>query len=290
MNLKKGEYKALSGVVTRLAAFLMLLGIFISLIVRQTEEIKAGEGQIINEQNLSFTVEQINLREVKSIFFSKELNAKLNLGTTDGQTLEVSLFPPRTLNGKLLHLTRFGFAPGITIKKADGEAIEGYMMLGTFHPWKEKIARTIPRNPPPRVMLGVGTFPPEMEDFISLPKSPYSVFLRIVGGEINGKNYGLNPSNYYLHIMKGKLEKPRYKVMIVKDNSVIFRGTLKEGESAVFDGNTLTISGLVYWVGINVVNDLGFYIFFAGLLALILGVLSKITLIAFGIKTICPLT
>lgn len=101
-------------------------------------------------------------------------------------------------------------------------------------------------------------------------------------GEFTLPNTGFRVAARFFPDVTGPVEQPRaasYRLrnpglflIISRDKEVVYRGTLKKGETARFSGVTLTFQGLSRWSGLRVVEDrgriwlyLGFWVSIGGL-------------------------
>ncbi len=196
----------------------------------------------------------------------------------EAERLEVGLFPPARLGSWALSVTRFGYAPGLDLWDASGRPIvQGWVMLGTF-PHTEQEERLVTWTPAPNVMMGVGTFPPKLEDLISPPGSPWHLFLRIDEAEVGGIRRDLRGPDAHRFVLDGRLEHPRYFVQVFRGNEKVWEGRLRGDEEASFPGGRARLSDdVVLWVDLLAVWDPWLYLMIVGALAVAAGLLLRLT-------------
>jgi hypothetical protein len=272
--LKIFSTKKMSGILISSALILFLLGLILSLRSRTQGQIYQIEGQKQFVQSSEFILRDIKLKETDGLFLSKKMSADL---TIDGQLIKLTQHP-KHINGRYLYLAQFGFAPFINVTDRDGRSLQSGSALFGLNEIEQQYLPLIPRNPPPRLMLGVGTFPPDMEALLKFGggNGDYRIFIRIAEAKINGRRYNLQGTDYYRFLSKGRLEYPLYRVMVFKDKKLLIDKKMYEGKKLSFGGYSLYIPALLYWAEIDMVKDSGLILFPIGIGVFGLGVVLSI--------------
>lgn len=229
-----------------LGMVLVLASFFLSINFRQHRWSQPlGEGDPVdlpwdNEQYQIVSVEQaINKRALRtdnSVLFDYEPGVTI-IGR-DGKKREVGAFPPRQVGMSYLHVLTFGIGPGIELRKGNEVLWKGYMAL-----------RLVPFG---------------FVDTFEIPPHPYKFYLSVVPTSVLQK--GKETARTY------DLERPRYKVKIVRGDRVLAD---EETDAGVpFDGS-MSLSFLTPsdWVMIEAVWDPFLPWFVISLLLLAVGVL-----------------
>lgn len=168
---------------------------------------------------------------------------------------EVGLWPPATVGGWRLVVLRYGFAPEIEWRDGSGRPLaEGFAMIGTF-PRTEEEARLVRWAPRPRLMLGVGFFPPTLEDLLTPPGSPYHLFLRLDGAVLSGVRRDLRDPEAYRWLADGRVVDPVWTVEVFRNAERLGSAQLRAGESAAFDDGRIRVGETTAWVEIQAVWD-----------------------------------
>lgn len=236
-----------------LAAALLFFGLTVSLLTRQAEVFTAKEG----EQKI-FGTQNIELKAVKTVnrpnfFFSRDQLAAVKAGK---EQFQFGVFPLRR-GSTFWHTTQFGFAPYITVTNSQGYPEFNDSLYFGLNPIDPRYSKLIPRRPPPRLMLGVGTYPPELEGMFTLPYANQVYFLRLEKGTFKGKAYDLMRPDYYLWLTNGRLTKPVYRLMVWHDSKPVFNRLIKPGQTVKIGDRWLKIGQLDYWVEVSQVKDYG---------------------------------
>lgn len=168
---------------------------------------------------------------------------------------EIGLWPPAHLGAWRLTVLRYGFAPEIDWRDAAGRPLaEGFALIGTF-PSTEEEARLVRWTPEPRLMLGVGFFPPKREDLLSPPGSGHHLFLRLDEAVLAGERRDLRDPEAHRWLADGRAVDPFWSVEVFRGSRRLHAGRLGAGELAVFEGGRLRIGETVPWVEIQAVWD-----------------------------------
>ncbi len=249
---------------------LALGGLLLSVNTRQSYERMLCEGQTLRLHGLSLTLRGVTVHENPGgVFLSKSVQARLE---SNGAHTTIHLFPPKKISGFFTQTTGFGFAPHVDIRNAEGNVLfSGYVLLGSFS--ERKTEALLPaKQKAPQVMMGVGYFPPKIEGAFKLPGSPVHFYVKIVSGNIKGKRYAFKGADYYVPLMKGRLESPQYYLGIFNGKKTLYLGPAETNRKIPFKGGTITLSEkLRYIVGIKVAHDYGINVLLTGLFFMLSG-------------------
>lgn len=270
INLKNRKKSSISNYLIKIGFFLFLLGLLISLNLRNSYELLICEGQRVNFKNLLLELERVNIGKYKkNLLFSKKVEGVLEI---QEKKEIIKLFPPRKISNFYIHTTSFGIAPYILIRNKKGsEIFSGFVLLGTFLDNLEDM-HIIGKVKAPQVMLGVGYFPPLLDDLFRLNNFPYRFYLKITKGSINNKIQNLKKHNYYLYITNGRVRKPEYYLIILKGNKILYKGNIKRSQEIKFEGGSIQLKNkLRYYLGIQLIKDYGLNIVVAGIIFIFIG-------------------
>jgi hypothetical protein len=249
-------------------AGLLLLSPPLSLTLRETRMLKVGEGQELPAGALpglpALRVGEFRLAPTGPLFpLSKVVDVPLEMA--DGETVTVPLFPPARLGGWRLTVFQFGYAPALEWLDGDGrEVAAGYMMLGTF-PRTEEEARLVEWLPAPNVMMGVGTFPPKVEDLITPPGSGLHLHVRLLEATIAGARRALASPEGYKYVMDGRPSDPTLYLQVFQGAERRFEGPVRGGQSVPYDGGRISVAPeIVLWAHLQAVRDPFVELFLAG--------------------------
>lgn len=253
-------------------AGLLFLGLTVSLLTRQAQVLILKEKTAAPLDNQTVKVEAVKTVNQPNFFFSRDQLAAVKV---DKAKLQFGVFSLRQ-GLTFWHTTQFGFAPQLTVSNKQGYIEFADNLYFGLNPIDPKLNKLIPRRPPPRLMLGVGTYPPELEGVFTVPgRQVY--FLRLEQGQFQGKSYNLMSPNYYLWLTNGRLKKPVYRLMAWENNKLIFNRLVKPEQPVQVKDRTITIGKLAYWVEISKVKDFGllliltaFAVIFSGLVGALL--------------------
>ncbi|HEY6005542.1 MAG TPA: hypothetical protein VIV57_21860, partial [Anaeromyxobacter sp.] len=189
-----------------------------------------------------------------------------------GEPFRIGLWPPALVGPWRLTVLRFGYAPPVTWSDESGRPLaDGYAMLGTF-PSTEEDARLVHWTPAPELMMGVGYFPPALEDLLTPPRSGAHLFLRAEEATLGGARRDLRDPEAYRWLLDGRLEAPVWFVQVFRGKEKRWEGRLRAGEEARFPGGGVRIgkdTGL--WVEIQAVRDAWAWAIIAGAAAFAAG-------------------
>jgi hypothetical protein len=266
-------------------AGLLLLSPPLSLATRETRSLRVGEGQELPPGALpglpALRVGELTLAPTGPVLLSKTVEVPLL--TADGEEVRVGLFPPARIAGWRLTVFQFGYAPAVEWFGPDGRPIaEGFMMLGTF-PRTEEEARLVEWLPEPNVMMGVGTFPPKVEDLLTPPGQRRHLHLRLQEATIAGKRRTLADPQAYKVVMDGRPTDPALFVEVFEGTERRFAGTIAGGSGAEFPGGRVQVAReLRLWADLQAVRDPFVELFLAGGLLLLAALVGGLVLFAFG--------
>jgi hypothetical protein len=256
-------------------AALVLFGLPASLLWRTTETLQVGEGQELPPGALpglpQLAIGTIALASKgENLLLSKTVAVEARDG--EGRRHEVGLWPPARIGGWRLTAQRFGYAPDVTWIGAQGAPVlEGYALLGTF-PKTEADAQLVTWTPAPNVMMGVGLYPPDLEDLITPPRSREHLFLRLEEATLAGVRRNLRDPDAQRWLADGRPEAPVWFAQAFRGREKLFEGRLRAGEEARFEGGSLRIGAeTVLWAEIQAVRDPWGWLAVAGALALAAG-------------------
>jgi hypothetical protein len=266
--------------LVRVGLALLLAGVPGSLLLRAERTFTVGEGEELGpdalpgagalrfgEVSLAPRGEGPLLSKTVSIAAQREGGARFRVG----------LWPPAIVGPWRLTVLRFGYAPPISWTGEGGVALaDGYAMLGTF-PSTEEDARLVEWTPTPNLMMGVGYFPPALEDLLTPPRSEAHLFLRAEEATLGGARRDLRDPEAYRWLLDGRLEDPVWLVQVFRGKEKRWEGRLRAGEEARFPGGALRIgrdTGL--WVEVQAVRDAWGWAIPAGAAAIALGVALRL--------------
>jgi hypothetical protein len=190
---------------------------------------------------------------------------------------EIGLWPAATLGTWRLTVLRYGFAPEIDWRDEEGRPIaQGFAMIGTF-PSTEEEERLVRWTPEPRLMMGVGFYPPKLEDLLTPPGSPHHLFLRLDEAVLAGVRRDLRDPDAHRWLADGPAVDPVWSVEVFRGDRRLHAGRLRTGESARFDGGRLRVGETARWVEIQAVRDPLHGVAWAGAALVLAGALLRLT-------------
>lgn len=225
----------------------LLFSFFLSLNMRKTHwapPVGVGDAISVPWEARSYRIETVAPALEKKVLRTDndarlfDYEPGLTMMSTDGERYAIGAFPPRKAGSTYFHVLLFGIGPGIELRKNNELVSKGYMALRLIS------------------FGSVDTF--EIQPF------PYKFHLSIIPNRILKK--GKETARDY------DLEKPMYRVEIVKGDSVIAKA---ETETSVrFDGDMeLSFFEPDDWVLLEIVYDPFVIWFVAGLAMLVVGVI-----------------
>ncbi len=231
---------------------LLLLGVSLSLMTRQSESIILREGESGRIGGKPITLTSVSTLDYPSFLLTRDQVAKVKIGSRQKR---FGVLPTRE-GMTFFHTTRFGFSPNIRVIQENNQP--GPWLELPFGPdaIDEKYNKLVPRRPPPRLMLGVGMYPPELETLF-LGKGDKVYFLRLEEGSFGGRPRDLMDPDYFLWLTDGRVTDPVYRLMVWRGEKQIFNRRMVPNQPAVIDEETIEIGALQYWVEISRVTDYG---------------------------------
>ncbi len=246
---------------------LLLIGPPLSLRASDARSVRVGEGMELPPGWLPdlppVRISSISVAPGGPHLLSKQVEVEAI--RESGEPIRIGLFPPAGLGAWRLAVFQFGYAPGIEWSGEGGRQIaEGYVMLGTF-PKSEEEARLVAWSPEPNVMMGVGTFPPKLEDLLTPRGSRDHLFLRIASARVAGAERDLTGPDAWKWLMQGRLEDPVYFAQVFRGAEKVFEGRVRGGEEARYSaGRLLVTREVVYWADLQASRNPGARLVAAG--------------------------
>ncbi len=274
---------ALGPVARRLGTALLRAGLALSLVapaaslaLRRDFNRLAGEGQELGPDQIP-GLPPIRFGEVRvaprgtNPLLSKTVTIEA-LFEGEAEPRRIGLYPPTFAGGWRFSVLKYGYGPAVRWTAPGGRTlVEGYLPLGTL-PRGEEESRLVAWSPEPNVMMGIGTFPPRIEDLISPPGTGMHLFLRIDEATIGGARRDLRGPDAWKFMLAGRLEHPVYFVQAFRGKEKVFEGRIAAGGSADVAGGHLVLPDEVaMWVELIAVWDPWIYLGLTGLGALAAG-------------------
>jgi len=238
---------------------LLVLGLPLSVVARRELTFRVGEGMVTPAGGPlrlpSLTVGKIRVAPVgDAAILSKTVTVELVL--PDGTRRLVGLWPPTLVGGVRLAVVRYGFAPGVVwTDRAGREVAVGNVMLGTL-PKDDAEAALVDWLPAPNVMLGVGLYPPPLEDLLAPRGAGAVLSLRLEEATLGGTRRRLTDPSAHLWLADGRPERPRWRVQAFEAGRKVWEGHLASGEAVRWEGGALALSPeLPLWVELQGVRD-----------------------------------
>jgi hypothetical protein len=255
----------------RAGAGLLLLGLPLSLLARDERVLLAGEGQ---ELPGGGPLGGLRVREIRvaprgeGLLLSKTVLVDAEL--EDGEALRVALWPPTFRGAWRVTVLRYGFAPGLEWLDGRGEPLAtGFVPVGTL-PKSAAEAALVSWLPEPQLMLGVGLYPPPVEDLVSPEGTRRHLFLRLQAADLGGVRRDLTAPNAYEWLADGRPERPEWRVQAFAGARKTWEGVVRAGERvALPDGSLRLAPETRLWVELQAVWDPWIWLAAAGAAALL---------------------
>ena len=264
----------LSLALLRCGAGLLLLGLPASVLWRTTEHLQVAEGQELEAGALPglprLRIGAVRLAPKGEIpLLSKAVTVEAHSG---GSALEIKLWPPALVSGWRLAVQRFGYAPEVQWRDGRGTPLaDGWALIGTF-PRSDADAALVRWTPPPNLMMGVGLYPPDLEDLLTPPGSPYHLFLRLDEATLAGARRNLRDPEAHRWLADGRPESPVWFVQVFRGREKLFEGQLPAGGEARFAGGAIRLGpDLALWAEVQAVRDPWLWVAVAGAIAALAG-------------------
>lgn len=237
------KYRAFLKLPVYAGLLLFLLSFFMSLNVRKSKWLLAGEGDVIRFEWMSSSLKVLKidpalksdlLRTDDSIIFDYE--PIITLGGREGDVYKIGAFPPKSVKSTYMHILNFGIGPGIELREHGETASKGYMAL-----------RLIPFG---------------AVDSFEIKPYPYKFSVRILPNDVIKKGDAA-VKNY-------NLDMPLYEVEIVKGDKMIMKD--KSDSTLFFDtGMSIDFFKPSFWVLLEAVYDPWLVWFVAGIIIMLVG-------------------
>lgn len=229
----------------------LMLGIFLSLTTRQNESLILREGQSGRLGGKPLTLRRVDTFDSPSFLITRDQVAEVTIGS---RRTRFGVLPWRD-GVDFFHTIRFGFSPDFRVVQ-NGRA--GPWLDLSFGPEAidAKYNKLIPRRPPPRLMLGVGMYPPETETLFR-GKGNKVFFIRLEQGVFEKQRRSLTDPDYFLWLTSGRMTRPVYRLMVWRGPKQIFNQRIVPGRTFEIEGEAFEIGALRYWVEIGRARDYG---------------------------------
>jgi hypothetical protein len=258
---------------------LLLLGLPLSLVGRTERVIPVAEddlGQVAGLPGLSIRrFGQVQIAPAgENFLLSKAISIELE--REDGSRHRVGLWPPTLLGAWRLAVLRYGFAPGIDWRDERGAVIaQGFQLLGTL-PRTPAEEALVSWTPEPNVMLGVGLYPPRVEDLLTPTGSEAHLFLRLQRAALGGVPRTVADPSAYRWLADGRAAEPEWHAEVFAGSRRLFAGAVQPGVPVRYpDGSLLIVPKLRYWVELQAIWDPFLYLAAAGAGLLLVGASAR---------------
>lgn len=266
--------------LTRGGLALLLAGAPLSLVARTERVFEAAEGDAGPPE----AVPTLPVRRFGAVrvaprgdnpVLSKSISVAVELA--DGSTSTVGLWPPTRLGAWRLSVLRYGFAPGVDWRDQAGDPVaQGHFLLGTL-PRTAAETALVTWTPEPNVMLGVGLYPPRVEDLVRGNRPGRHLFLRLQSAVLAGTRRAVADPSAHRWLADGRAESPEWFAQVLENGAAVWSGTLRPGERVSFPGGSLLlVPELRLWVELQAVRDPFGYAAALGALAAAAGLLLRL--------------
>lgn len=304
--LKPGRTVVLAGLA------ILLTGFVLSLNTRSSDTLTIAEGESTKMKSKLIGLQEV-ITEDSPGLIRNDVFAKITFSDTAGKANVkneiIQIMPIKLHDGGYWRIVRFGYSPVVSWSHKGVLIGKDKMLLIASESWTGNDEVTLMeaglvRNPPPRMMLGVGAFPPEMEAIVDpdmIEKSLAEVspatsmqafkkdgqqkrklFIRISGAHVNGKQVSLEGEDYWRYLTKGRLNTPALSVSALSGKDVIKTQKIIPGEEFLWGDTRLEFKKLNYWVELERRQDSMVPVIIFGLFVTYLGV--AVTIVQFLVR------
>lgn len=253
-----GRIRAAARVFLWVGAAMVIAAIPRSISDEGKKVFKANEFQTTQSNHLEGLSElrfgRVTLRSRGSnALLSKSVEIDTKVTMLDGDRMHrVGLFPATRVGPWRLTVNKFGYAPYMEWMDAKGNpVIDNWIMIGAAPRMIDDMG-VIEWAPTVNLMLGVGFYPPLMDDVFGRMDNPYRVYVRLQEATIAGKRRDMTDPEAHVFLCDGRPESPIYLVRIFKEEKKIYDKKIKAGEKIVFPGGSLRLSSnVMLWVEIQ---------------------------------------
>lgn len=260
---------------------ILLSGLILSLNMRSADTLVIAEGEKAGFAGRSVKLNNVITEDSPGLIrndvfanISLEDNSKNNRMKSSSYAT-IQIMPGKLRDGAYWRITRFGYAPVLSWYSGENVVGENTLLMLASENWtgKDEIALMdygLIRNPPPRMMLGVGAFPPEMEALISPDeieqaaatddnlqdsmrtepkmKAGRKIFMRLSKTYVNGRPVSLDGDDYWRYLVNGRLQRPTLSVSALANGELAKNADITTGEEFQWDDTKLRFEKLNYWV------------------------------------------
>ncbi|MDH5720987.1 MAG: cytochrome c biogenesis protein ResB [Spirochaetia bacterium] len=251
----RNRFSPFGSLLFHLSFFLVLLGIITSFLFRFEGTAIMPENYIFKPntayQNISRGIlgslpeTSFQLKNIIPTFWEDKMhfiNLEANVLHDKGES-KLKLSHATEISGANVNIIGFGYAP--------------------FYVLRDKSYKILDKN---HVILTILT--PKSEDFFQIQGYPHKIYVRLYPDYMikNGKPFTktMNAVN------------PAYSLRIFRNRFLVYEGTIKQGETADFDGLKLSFDNLSKWGNFRVVNDPGESVIWFGFFIMALGLFLKL--------------
>lgn len=252
----KGRFSPIGNLLFHISFLFLLIGVGLSTFYRFDGTLLLAEGQgvsggdavylssteteFVYPPEIAFEVEKVTPIFWKEMLLFTELKADI---IYNGGTGVVRLSKPVRINGARVTITGIGITPAYLLTDGQGRELDkGYVNLNIFTPGSE--------------------------DRFQIPDSPYRLRVSFYPDfelrDGRAINRSMNPVN------------PVFEVRVFRGRDRVFKGFLRPGEEAHFDGLSLSFPEFKYSGMFRVVYDRGFGFIWTGFILMIAGLVWRL--------------
>jgi len=247
--LKIGKLLTVVGII------ILLISFAVSLQIRKSQNFIVVEKERFNQSKESIALDKVIVRDSPGIV-RNDVFAKLLIGD-EKETVKIM---PRILSDRYFwRIVRFGYAPVLSLTVKNKEEAKNQSLVLATENWTSNAETIITeagftRKPPPRIMLGVGAFPPEMEALVNLnqfDRTGENIFIRLSKTTFKGEPVSLEGDDYWRYLVNGRLRDPVLKIGLIKNKKLTKIQEVKIGDLLKWNNNSIRFDDLKYWVEIE---------------------------------------